>query len=109
MEHRAAAWSHPHPPTHAHLLRAVPRRCPAPAPSPTRPAQSLAYTSAALGYFMVNTLMPVVRPENYRAAHVPQLPGGGAGSRLAEAQKNYFVLAAGGAQFLLLWWLGPKL
>lgn len=83
---------------------------PPPTPSHTHArAQSLLYTASALGYFMVNTLMPVVRPENYRAAHVPQLPGGGAGSRLAEAQKNYFVLAAGGAQFLLLWWLGPKL
>lgn len=68
--------------------------------------QCLCYTGLATAYFMVNTLMPVVRPENFRAAHVAQLPGGG---KAATAQKNYFVLAAGALQILLLSWLGPKL
>ena len=68
--------------------------------------QSLVYTSTAIAFFMVNTLMPVVRPEHFRAGHVPHLPGGG--GRAAAAQKNYFVLAVGALQFLLLWWLGPK-
>lgn len=71
---------------------------------PTPHVQSFLYTSLATGYFMINTLMPLVRPENYRAAHSGgALPGGG--GRLAAAQKNYFVLAAGALQFLVIWWL----
>ena len=62
-------------------------------------------TAVATAFFMVNTLMPVVRPENFRAAHGggSQLPGGS--SRAAAAQKNYFVLFAGALQFALLWYL----
>lgn len=82
---------------------------PSPHPFPTRAPlpllQAFLYTSLATAYFMINTLMPLVRPENYRAAHssTGNLPGGV--GRMAAAHKNYFVLAAGGLQFLVIWWL----
>ena len=67
----------------------------------------LLYTGCALAYFVVNTLMPVVRPEAYHAAGVAgsQLPGH-AGAPVSAAQKNYFVLMAAGLQIVLMAWLG---
>ena len=80
------------------------RLVPFPTTPPTLCPRTFAYTSTATAFFIVNTLMPVVRPENFRAAHAgSQLPGGG--GRAAAAQKNYFVLFAGALQFALLWWL----
>jgi hypothetical protein len=58
---------------------------------------------------MVNTLMPVVKPEAYHGVHVAgsQLPGRSAGaSSGGSAGKHYFVLAAAGLQYLLMWFLG---
>ena len=82
---------------------------------PTHPSrhaalQALLYTATALAYFLVNTLMPVVKPEAYHAAGVAgsQLPsrGGGGGGGGSSTQKHYVVLIAAGAQYALMWWLG---
>ena len=66
------------------------------------------YTAGAIAFFIVNTLMPVVRPEAYHAAGVAgsQLPGRIAGGVAASTQKNYFVILAAGLQFVLMFWLG---
>ena len=55
---------------------------------------------------MINTLMPVVKPEAYHAVALAgsQLPS--RSNAAASAPKHWFVLAAAGAQYALMWWLG---
>ena len=91
------------------MHRTVRRDAPPPprATSPTR-SQSLLYTATALAFFMINTLMPVVKPEAYHAVALAgsQLPSRTGAAASASAPKHYLVLAAAGMQYAIMWWLG---
>jgi len=63
---------------------------------------ALLYTGIAAAFFLINTLMPVVRPETYTGG-----PSGAASppSRSVVSQRNYFVVLAGLMQLFLMWFL----
>lgn len=75
------------------------RRWPLAALHPTfRPSQALLYTGVAMAYFVVNSLMPLIRAAG-------ELAGGAAASQ----SRSPIVLAVGAAQLLFMWWIGLAL
>jgi hypothetical protein len=62
------------------------------------------YTSFATAYFVANTLMPVIRPEEYQASSTLHHTSG----QTSVTQRNYLVLGAAILQFVMMWFLGSS-